>query len=65
MVESRHMSASVDNVRTLVRFRWLLYELVLRDVKLRYRGSLLGVYWTLLNPLLCCSFWPSTRWFSA
>lgn len=34
------------------RFRWLLYELVKRDIKLRYRGSLLGIAWTLLNPLL-------------
>lgn len=34
------------------RFRWLLYELVLRDLTLRYRGSILGFAWTLLNPLL-------------
>ena len=31
--------------------RDLLRELVARDIKLRYRGSLLGVLWTLLNPL--------------
>ena len=30
----------------------LLLELVRRDVKSRYRGSLLGVAWTLLNPLI-------------
>ncbi|HET9393784.1 MAG TPA: ABC transporter permease [Candidatus Rubrimentiphilum sp.] len=29
-----------------------MYELVLRDLRLRYRGSLLGFGWTLLNPLL-------------
>ncbi len=34
------------------RYRWLVYELVLRDLRLRYRGSLLGFAWTLLNPLL-------------
>lgn len=38
--------------KTLYRFRWLLYELVVRDLRLRYRGSVLGFAWTLLNPLL-------------
>lgn len=37
---------------TIFRFRWLLYELVLRDLKLRYRNSLLGFAWTILNPVL-------------
>jgi lipopolysaccharide transport system permease protein len=31
--------------------RDLLRELIARDIKLRYRGSLLGLLWTLLNPL--------------
>ncbi len=39
-------------VKTLYRYRWLLYELVIRDVVLRYRGSALGFLWTILNPLL-------------
>jgi lipopolysaccharide transport system permease protein len=29
----------------------LLRELIERDIKLRYRGSLLGLLWTLVNPL--------------
>jgi lipopolysaccharide transport system permease protein len=41
-----------DSLRTIVRFRWLLYELVVRDLTLRYRGSVLGFAWTLLNPVL-------------
>jgi lipopolysaccharide transport system permease protein len=39
-------------LRTLYRFKWLLYELVVRDLVARYRGSTLGFFWTLLNPLL-------------
>lgn len=39
-------------IKTLYRYRRLLYELVVRDVVLRYRGSTLGFFWTLLNPLL-------------
>ncbi|MEA5567852.1 ABC transporter permease [Anabaena sp. UHCC 0399] len=34
------------------RYRELLYVLVMRNLKVRYRGSLLGVYWSLLNPLI-------------
>ena len=30
----------------------LLRELVFRDIKVRYRRSILGMLWTVLNPLL-------------
>jgi len=33
------------------RYRELLYNLVVRDLKVRYRNSVLGVAWSLLNPL--------------
>lgn len=46
------MESLLDILRRLYRFRWLLYELVWRDLVLRYRGSVLGFAWTLLNPLL-------------
>ena len=36
----------------LLRYRALIHTLVLRDLKARYRGSTLGLLWTLLNPLL-------------
>ncbi len=36
----------------LYRFRYLLFNLVVRDLKIRYKGSLLGVVWSFLNPLL-------------
>lgn len=43
-----------DNSNWLqVRRYWeLLHVLVTRNLKVRYRGSLLGVYWSLLNPLI-------------
>lgn len=36
----------------LWRFRGLLALLVERDLKVRYKRSVLGMFWTLLNPLL-------------
>lgn len=35
----------------LVRYLELLRVLVTRNLKVRYRGSVLGIYWSLLNPL--------------
>ena len=37
--------------RELVKYRSLLKNLVVRDVKARYKNSLLGILWSLLNPL--------------
>ena len=34
------------------KFRSLLYELIMRDIKVKYRRSVLGLLWTILNPLL-------------
>lgn len=33
-------------------YGWLLYSLVIRDLRGRYKGSVLGFFWTFLNPLL-------------
>lgn len=38
--------------RELLAYRALIQTLVVRDLKARYRGSALGLLWTLLNPLL-------------
>ncbi|MBU3806047.1 MAG: ABC transporter permease [Candidatus Fournierella pullistercoris] len=38
-----------------MRYRYLLYNLISRDFKLKYRRSLLGVAWSVLNPLLMCT----------
>ena len=37
--------------RSFVHRRDLMRELVVRDLKLRYKRSYLGVAWTLVNPL--------------
>ncbi len=38
-------------IQNFMKFRPLLGELVARDIKIKYRRSVLGVLWTLLNPL--------------
>ena len=38
--------------RQSVNYRDLLYNLVVRDLKVRYKHSVLGYFWSLLNPLL-------------
>lgn len=42
----------VDEAVHLWQYRGLLKLLVVRDLTLRYKRSFLGVWWTLLNPLL-------------
>jgi lipopolysaccharide transport system permease protein len=38
-------------LQEIFEFRYLLYNLVLRDLKVRYKNSLLGILWSMLNPL--------------
>lgn len=37
---------------SLVRYRSLLYTLTARELNARYRGSVLGFFWSLINPLM-------------
>ncbi len=39
-------------VLTFKKYQYLLYQLVKKDIKLKYRSSYMGVLWTLLEPLL-------------
>ena len=39
-------------VRRLLRYRLLISSLVGRELKARYRGSVLGFFWSFVNPLL-------------
>jgi lipopolysaccharide transport system permease protein len=42
----------IRNLRQLVRYRGLIQSLVARELKARYRGSVLGFFWSFVNPLL-------------
>lgn len=42
----------IANLRQLFRYRALVQSLVARDLKARYRGSVLGFLWSFVNPLL-------------
>ena len=41
----------LEHLKELVRFRDLLRNLVVRDLRVRYKNSVLGVLWSWLNPL--------------
>ena len=40
------------NLARLARYRGLIQSLVARELKARYRGSVLGFFWSFINPLL-------------
>jgi lipopolysaccharide transport system permease protein len=42
----------LHNLRQLPRYRGLIHSLVARELKARYRGSVLGFFWSFINPLL-------------
>ena len=44
--------ATFRNLAALFRYRGLIQTLVVRDLKARYRGSVLGFFWSFFNPLL-------------
>lgn len=39
-------------IASLKKYRFLIWDLVTKDVKTKYRRSVLGVLWSVLNPLL-------------
>lgn len=46
------MKQSKEYMNSFIKYMPLLNELVKRDIKVRYRHSILGMLWTILNPLL-------------
>lgn len=45
------------NLIGLLRYRGLIQSLVARDLTARYRGSVLGFFWSFVNPLLLLSIY--------
>jgi lipopolysaccharide transport system permease protein len=42
----------LHNLRQVLRYRGLIQSLVARELKARYRGSVLGFFWSFINPLM-------------
>jgi ABC-type polysaccharide/polyol phosphate export permease len=42
----------LSSLAKLLRYRGLIQAMVVRDLKARYRGSVLGFFWSFFNPLL-------------
>ncbi len=51
VIEPAHGWQSLE-LRDLWRYRELLYFLTWRDVKVRYKQTILGATWAILQPLL-------------
>lgn len=52
MTEERKHKFKEGSFLELLNYKDLLYQLVARDIKLKYRRSFLGYMWSVLNPLL-------------
>jgi lipopolysaccharide transport system permease protein len=50
--DSDNLLTFSGKIRELYEYRYLLKNLVIRDLKVRYKNSFLGVIWSLLHPLL-------------
>ena len=49
---SRHGSPFVSELHAVYQYRDLLIQLISRNIKTRYKRSVLGIAWTMINPLL-------------
>ncbi|MFC5430189.1 ABC transporter permease [Paraburkholderia denitrificans] len=48
----RHSASPASLMRSMIKNRRLLFDLARRDAVGRYKGSVLGIFWSLLTPLL-------------
>lgn len=47
----RQGSAALEELRAIFNYRYLVVQFIRRDILTRYKRSVLGVAWTMLNPL--------------
>jgi len=48
---SQKITRTIQEIKEIFQYRYLLFQLVRRDILTRYKRSYLGVAWTMLNPL--------------
>lgn len=48
---SKQRNSSIEELRSVFRYRDLIFQLIRRDIVTRYKRSALGILWTMLNPL--------------
>jgi len=48
---ARHIYPALEELRNLYEYRFLILQLIQRDILTRYKRSFLGIAWTMLNPL--------------
>ena len=48
---AKRVSPALEEVRGIFQYRDLIYQLVRRDIVARYKRSVLGIAWTMLQPL--------------
>ncbi len=41
-----------QNIKNFLKYKDLLIELIIKDIKLKYKNSILGILWSMLDPLL-------------
>jgi len=46
------MTKTLERLRILLKYRELFFQLISRDIKIKYRKSVLGYVWSVLSPLL-------------